>query len=180
MRYCLRILLLALCSFPAIAEHKEGYKNQIYTKSSNAAVQSLNDATEALRNPTQLLKKVMGIDETNKTDKQDLKTFRDPTKMNDNFRQALKNIRPTSNAKSDDTNTAMPQIPDISLAAKVLGRAKASSVILKINKSTLHIFEGKSASFVENHKVITIRVDEIKKTHVSIFVSPHNQQLILQ
>lgn len=186
-----RILLLLAFSFTVHAEQTNPAAPQksatddvkIYTKQSGEAVDTLNKATEVLRDPT----KALPLPEVGKTvdkvlysvtDKKELP--RDPTQMSGNFRQALKNM-PTSganNANPNAQNAAPPAIPPIELAAKILGKNK--SVMLKINTRIVQIAEGGRVSLFENQRVITVRVDKIDKNQVKISVLPVNEQLILQ
>ena len=185
MSYRYTLCLLLLLSFSTFAEHKETEnKNQVYSKSSASTVEKLNNATEDLRNPGKVLKRVVGFEDEqeqdNASEEASVEILRDPTEMSPNFRQALRGVRPTENSSNSAQDNAFPKMPEINLAAKILSKKNTPSVILKVNDQSLHVTEGKSASIVDNHQVIEIRVDEIKKTHVSIFVLPHNKQLILQ
>lgn len=181
----LSLLLLALSVSTAFAEEqKKAANNQVYSKSSASTVEKLNKATDSLRNPGKILKKIaIGDDEEEQDEKSDAEEeiLRDPTQMSGNFRQALKNVRPTTDGSTNGKDAGFPEMPDISLAAKIMGRKNTASVILKVNKRNFNISEGKSASFIDSkHRLIRIRVDEIRRNYVKIFVLPHGEELILQ
>ncbi|MDP3876558.1 MAG: hypothetical protein Q8Q50_06215 [Methylobacter sp.] len=103
--------------------------------------------------------------------------LKDPTRMNQNFREALKQI-PMGN-----TSTAAPKstLPNIQLVASVCGMHKDKNhAMLRINDKTTMVSIGDKISTIQNDQLIEIHVVDIDKSHVKIELLPSNEIIILQ
>ncbi|PKM10023.1 MAG: hypothetical protein CVV06_14080 [Gammaproteobacteria bacterium HGW-Gammaproteobacteria-10] len=110
--------------------------------------------------------------------------IRDPTRINQNFRQAIKNMAPSSRAASDKPAEGRePGLNDsleVALVGKVLTPNKPRAVVLRINDDAYYILEGESVSMFEKGEMLTVRVNEITRQHVKITLVERNKLLILQ
>lgn len=197
MKFRFKPLLLCLFSFTALAEHsttapppKAEPEVQVYTKTSADAVETLNKATEVLRDPVKVL---TSTESDNKSpapavsdnngaqamEHNNNQLLRDPTQVSGNFRQELKKMSQSSGtAGSAAANAPGNGIPMIEVAAKIIGKHK--SVLLRVNGHTTLVSEGGQVSLVEKNQVLSFRVDRITQNQVQIFVLPYNEHLILQ
>ncbi len=129
--------------------------NQVYSPSSQLAVQKVNKAFEVLR---------------------------DPTAMSSNFREALRQL-PNNKAVSVETEKGVASsqelgFPDIELVGKVLSQTKAHSVVFKINGKYFHFEEGEQVSLVVDNQVVTLHVQVISQHTVRLLMMPFNKTLL--
>ena len=160
-------------------------------------VENINKATEPLRDPTVITEKIgQGLEGFRlpaakspgpalggNASKGELK---DPTLMNQNFRDALNRVTQNktgtvANIPGAGSAPVAPVLPKISLLANVWGGQKnKSSAMLRINDKTAMVYAGDKVTSFENNQVIEIQVLEIQKNHVKIKVFPANETIILR
>ena len=153
--------------------------NMIYSRSSKLTVDNINKAVEILRDPVAAIK--------GKT-----QPLKDPTQINENFQQAIKNSRGAGSAPGADENTQ--NLPGIRLLGKIyhprsareiLTRQKTdlpekqSSIVLQIEDEIVHLHEGDSSSVIKNNQLYTIEVEEITPYAVKLLLKPNQATLVL-
>lgn len=156
------------------------------------ASETINKAAEALNDPTAMTEKleqrfssVLRPTDSSVTpppvtsaNKGDLK---DPTRMNQNFREALKRVSPSSTGAPSGSVTQGPALPKIKLVASVCDMHKDKNhAMLRINDKTEMVSVGDKISSIESNKLIEIHVLEIEKGHVKVEVLPANETIILR
>ena len=155
-------------------------------------VENINKATEVLRDPTvisekmeQRLKGLASPTVKNAPpppgDSAPDGGLKDPTLMNQNFRDALN--RKTNKAVNGPAGPASetPVLPKIRLLASVCGGQKnTNSAMLDINGKTHMVRADDKFSFVDNNRVMEIQVIEIHEHYVKVMVLPFNETLILR
>ncbi|MGR9114863.1 MAG: hypothetical protein ACU85E_03800 [Gammaproteobacteria bacterium] len=104
---------------------------------------------------------------------------RDPTRMSENFRQAIKNIVPPAQANVPATGGG-DDLPSVELLGKVLTPNQPAAVVLRINERSVHLPKNGSTTTIIDGRLVTIRVDEITKRHVKVRLVEMNQFMILQ
>jgi hypothetical protein len=189
--FSMMMLLLLFCH-PVYAEEPKAPPRPKLT------VENINKTTEVLRDPTVITEKIgQGLEGFRlPTDKNappappgssgNKGELKDPTLMNQNFRDALN--RATQNKTGTVTNVpgagsapAVPVLPKISLLASVWGGQKnKSSAMLRINDRTEMVYAGDKITFFDKNEVIDIQVLDIHKHYVKIRVLPANETIILR
>ncbi len=150
--------LLIFTTAPFAFGQEADPNNPVYNRQSQLSVNNINRVVEILRNPTV---------------------------MSGNFRQALKDIAPTISSASASVISPSGEyeendMPIIALVGKMITPDMPPSVVIRVNKSTFHLSEGRSASQLVNNKIVNIRVDKITENNVTIFLSPFEQVMVLQ
>ncbi len=180
----LLILLLWTSCFSAQAEdvQKPAKNNMLYNRSSQLSVKNINKATTVLRDP------VAAIRHKNET----TETLKDPTQINENFRQALKNSRVGGSAQTTDNNTL--NFPTIRLLGKVyrpktaheilthkktVAPGQQSSIVLQVDDEVVHLHEGDSSSVIKNNQLYIIEVKAITPYSVKLLLKPSQETLVL-
>ncbi len=154
----------------------------LYNRSSQLSVKNINKATTVLRDP------VAAISHKNET----TDTLKDPTQINENFRQALKNSRGGGSTQATDNNTL--NFPTIRLLGKIYHPKSAreilthkktivpeqqSSIVLQVDDEVVHLHEGDSSSVIKNNQLYTIEVEEITPYSVKLILKPSKETLVL-
>ncbi|MCK5354232.1 MAG: hypothetical protein KAJ63_03875 [Methyloprofundus sp.] len=145
-------VLLGVCKI-ALAEESLS-NNQMYSKSSQSAVDKINKVVEVVR---------------------------DPTALSNNFRKALRNLPVVGDSTGNDQDKKDLRalgIPEIELVAKVFSEHAPATVVLKANGKYHHFEEGDQISKVINNEVVTMHVQEISKHTVRLLIMPFNKTLI--
>jgi len=185
LRFFLCGLAIALSAGAALAEdvQQPAVNNQLYSRSSKLSVDNINKATTVLRDP------VAAIKNTGETKQPPLK---DPTKINQNFLQALKHSRGKGTASQTDQQSV--NFPTIRLLGKVyhpktareilkqnkpLNTDEQSSIVLQIDGDVVHLHEGDSSSVIKNNQLYTIEVEEITPYSVTLILQPAQETLVL-
>jgi hypothetical protein len=108
----------------------------------------------------------------------------DPTRMNQNFRDALLNgIKNTTENVTGGVKIAPeePLFPKITLLAKMQPTNKSfGHIILRVNDKSEMVSLGDTITYFQRGELITIEVGEITKNYVKVTVKPINQTLILR
>ncbi|WP_020157728.1 hypothetical protein [Methylobacter marinus] len=144
-------------------------------------------AADVLADPTvmtrQFEQRLRGPDqESGAGRKKSKEEFPDPTRMNDNFRDALKHVtRRSAVAGGETTVSAAPNLPDISLAASACNMHKGQNhAMLRINGKTEMVSVNDRITYIEKNQLIEIHVLEIQKNHVQVRIYPSNETIILR
>lgn len=157
-----------------------------------AAQENFNKASEALNDPTAMTEKleqglagVMLPTANNATpvlgDSENKNELKDPTRMNQNFREALKRVVPGSAGAPSGNAAAGTALPEIKLVASVCGMHKDKNhAMLRINDTTEMVSVGEKITTIKNNQLIEIHVLEIDKGHVKVEVQPANETIILR
>jgi hypothetical protein len=156
-------------------------------------VKNITKAKEVLRDPTVITEKqaVEGLafpatkNTTAAPDRSRYKDeLKDPTQMNQNFREALNRItqnRAGTVAPGTGVAPAAPMLPKMSLLASVFGGHKQNnSAMLSINNKTELVYVGDKITTLDNNRVVEIQILEIHKHHVKVKVLPDNETIILR
>jgi hypothetical protein len=108
--------------------------------------------------------------------------LQDPTRLNENFRDALKHVTSRSAvAGSQTTVSAAPNLPDIALAASACNMHKGKNhAMLRINGKTEMVSVNDKITYIEKNQLIEIHVLEIQKDHVQVRIYPSNETIILR
>ncbi len=108
----------------------------------------------------------------------------DPTRMNENFRDALNHLRAdkTGNANANPAVAApKPLTPKIKLLANVQNVDKEKNyVILKIDDNKEMVSVGESITHFQGNQLLKIDITEITRKYVKVTLLPANQTLILR
>jgi|GEM_PF-1800486 len=186
LRFILCGLVAVLPLSAALAEEvqKPAENNMLYNRSSKLSVDNLNKAVTVLRDPMAAIKKT--------NEKQPaLPALKDPTQINQNFRQALKNSRGTG--VTQENNEQALNFPAIRLLGKVyapktarelLKRDKAfdidkqSSIVLQIDGDVVYLHEGDSSSVIKNNQLYSVEVEEITPHSVTLILKPTQKTLV--
>ncbi|MDO9139145.1 MAG: hypothetical protein Q7U38_02290 [Methylobacter sp.] len=106
--------------------------------------------------------------------------LKDPTRMNQNFREALKQV-PTTNGAPSGAATPPPTLPNIQLVASVCGMHKDKNyAMLRINDKTVMVSIDDKVTTIQNNQLMEIHVLDIDKRHVKVEILPANEIIILQ
>lgn len=185
-QFTLAALLFLPCGQSLLAEPQEA------SPSVELASETINKANEAFNDPTVMTEKLeqrlisvlRPIDNSVKSspvisaNKGDLK---DPTRMNQNFREALKRVSTSNISTPVGTVTQGPALPKIKLVASVCDMHKDKNhAMLRINDKTEMVSIGDKITSIESNKLIEIHVLEIEKGHVKVEVLPANETIILR
>lgn len=183
----LATLFLLLCGKPLCAAPADG---QPAPPTPRLTAEHIDKATAGLRDPTVITEKLtQGLKGLAVPDVQKAPTasvadsgLKDPTRMNQNFRDALNQIIKGKPAEVGGTNTPQtPALPEITLVASVCGMAKDRvSAMLRINGKTEMVHIGDKISAISNGGLIEVEVLDIHRHHVSVQVRPANEILILR
>lgn len=155
MMHVLGFLLLTAFMPQTFAGHDDP-AGPVYSPKSQLTVETINNAVEVIR---------------------------DPTRMSESFRQAIKNIVPPAQANAPSTGVGGngDGLPAIELVGKVLTPNKPAAVVLRIDQHSVHLPEGGLATtIVKGDRMLTVRVDEITGQHVKVMLVEINKPLILQ
>jgi Zn-dependent metalloprotease len=108
--------------------------------------------------------------------------LQDPTRLNENFRDALKHVTSRTAGAGNAVNVpAAPNLPDISLAASACNMHKGKNhAMLRVNGKTEMVSVNDKITFIEKNQLIEIQVLEIQKDHVQIRLFPSNETIILR
>lgn len=165
---------------------------QVDSSSVQMALETTNKATEALNDPTVMTEKLeqrlasvlrptdnsVALPPANSANKGDLQ---DPTRMNQNFREALKRVSPGNTGTPAGTVAQGPALPKIKLVASICDMHKDKNhAMLRINDKTEMVSVGDKISSIESNQLIEIHVLEIDKGHVKVEVLPANETIILR
>ncbi len=106
--------------------------------------------------------------------------LRDPTRISDSFRSALKRLSPQIDSKSSSP-AAVLAVPEIELAAIIDGFGKERTALVRLNKKTTQMVrKGHSFTVVKGNVVYEIYVEDIGLCEIKLNVNPPNQLLILR
>ncbi len=106
--------------------------------------------------------------------------LRDPTRISDSFRSALKRLSPQIDSKSS-SSAATLAVPGIELAAIIDGFGKERTALVRLNKGkTQMVRKGHSFTIVKGNVVYEIYVEDIGLCEIKLNVNPPNQLLILR
>lgn len=177
-----KLAALLLCCQPLFAEPP---LVQSATENFNKAAEALNDPTVMTEKLEQGLAGVLlpiGKNATpapgNTTNKSELK---DPTRMNQNFREALKRVVPNNAGAPSGIAAPGVALPEIKLVASVCGMHKDKNhAMLRINDKTEMVGVGDKITTIKNNQLIEIHVLEIDKGQVKVEVLPANETIILR
>lgn len=157
-----------------------------------SAPENTNKSTEVLNDPTVMSKKLeqglagvllptdknVAPSPVNSANKDELE---DPTRMNQNFREALKRVSSNNAGAPSGIATPSSTLPEIKLIASVCGMHKDKNhAMLRINDKTEMVSEGDKITTIKGNQVIEIHVLEIDKGHVKVEVQPANETIILR
>ncbi|MBL6986597.1 MAG: hypothetical protein ISR72_06075 [Methylobacter sp.] len=180
--FTLAMFLLLLCSQSLSAK----------PQSAQSAQENTNKISETLNDPTamteELQRRLAGVfmateskitpSPVNNADKGELK---DPTRMNQNFRDALKGVSATTPGAPPGIAVQSSSLPDIKLVASVCGMHKDKNhAMLRINDKTEMVGIGDKITTIKGSKVIEIIVLEIDKGYVKVEVQPANETIFLR
>lgn len=151
----------------------------------NKAAESLNDPTVMTEKLEQGLAGVMLPTAENATplinDNENKNELKDPTRMNQNFREALKRVAPSNTGASSGNAAPSATLPEIKLVASVCGMHKDKNhAMLRINDKTEMVGVGDKITTIKNNQLIEIHVLEIDKGQVKVEVLPANETIILR
>jgi hypothetical protein len=112
----------------------------------------------------------------------------DPTRMNQNFRDALERVRQLKSATQEGANGALSKIssedssmPKITLLANVHRKNQEKSrATLRVNDKSEIVSAGDTITYFQGGEVMKIEVLEITKNYVKVTLMPINQTLILR
>ncbi len=153
---------------------------------------NLNKTTEALNDPTAMTEKLeqglagvllptaknempSPVKSANKGE------LEDPTRMNQNFREALKRVSSGNTGAPPSIAAPGSTLPEIKLVASVCGMHKDKNhAMLRINDKTEMVGEGDKMTTIKNNQLIEIHILEIDKGHVKVEVQPANETIILR
>jgi hypothetical protein len=181
------LLLLLLLSCHAVYAEEP-----IARPSPRLTVENINKATEVLRNPAVITEKIgQGLEgfrlpvakntppaPDGNVNKGELK---DPTLMNQNFREALDRINQNKSGTGSPVTSAAPALPKMSLLASVCGGKKTkNSAMLSINDRTEMVYIGDKITTLESNQVVEIQILDIHRHHVKVRVLPANETIILR
>ena len=182
-----RLMLLLLSCQPLCAEEP------VVPPRPKLTVENINKATEVLRDPAVITGKIrQGLDNVtlatedntpptsgSSVNKGELK---DPTQMNQNFRDALNRISQNkSGAVAPGAPAAPPALPKMAMLASVCGGQKnKNSAMLRINDKTEMVYIGDKISTLQNNELVEIQILDIHKHHVKVRVLPANETIILR
>lgn len=156
--------------------------------------ENIGKATQVLRKPGVIKEKIaQGIEnpalkapgDTASTAGGDINKdgLKDPTWMNQNFREALERLAKNSARVTPSSTGTAPKraaLPKIALLASICGVHKnTNSAILRINDKTQMVRAGDKITIIDDNQIIEIQIMEILKHHVKITVFPFNETLIL-
>ncbi|WP_198243001.1 hypothetical protein [methane-oxidizing endosymbiont of Gigantopelta aegis] len=163
---------------------KKAENNMLYSRSSKLSVDNINKATTVLRDPVAAIKKT--------DEKKQPPPLKDPTQINQNFLQALKNSRGKStSAQTDQQALNFPAIrllgkiyhPKTARQLLIQGKAhptdEQSSIVLQIDGDVVHLHEGDSSSVIKNNQLYTIEVEAITPNSVTLILNPAHETLVL-
>jgi hypothetical protein len=105
--------------------------------------------------------------------------LRDPTRISDSFRGALKRLSPQTDSKSSPAATLA--VPGIELAAIIDGFGKERTALVRVNKErTRMVRKGHTFTLSKGNVVYEIYVKDIGLCEIRLNVNPPNQLLILR
>ncbi len=177
-----RLAALLLSCQPLLAEPPPV---QSATGNRNEAIGTLNDPTLMTRKLEQGLAGVLLPTDKNVTPHPDNNASQDelidPTRMNQNFREALKRVAPSNISASPGIAAQNSVLPEIKLIASVCSMHKDKNhAMLRINDKTEMVSVGDKITTIKNNQLIEIHVLEIDKGHVKVEVLPANETIILR
>ncbi len=108
--------------------------------------------------------------------------LQDPTRMNQNFRDALDHSVKQNPASAGTATTALtPELPDIRLVATIFDNVKEkTAVMLRVNGQSELARQGEKITAMGKNKVMTIEIVAIEQGSVTITVMPINETIILR
>lgn len=187
MRYGVAGLLLAL-SWPGVAEQPSAGTGAIPKPAPQSAAEAIRENTAEVRAPAGAQKPDVASPAEHKPALsepakrlENERPITDPTQMTGSFSQALKRV--TGNAGTSTRNggtLAAPIFPEISLAAKAIGRSRDKAAMLSVAGKNRMIKEGGRFSFQQDKTLYEIRVDKIERDQVLVTVLPMGKQMILE
>lgn len=135
--------------------------------------EKMQQGLKSLTSPT--LKKALASPGSSATDGKII----DPTRMNQNFREAL--TRKSGTVANGPGPAAATGLPKITLLASVSGGLNnSSSAVLDINGKAQMVRAGDEITVIQNNQVMTIQVIEIQQKYVKVTVLPSKEKLILR
>ncbi|WAK03277.1 hypothetical protein [Methylobacter sp. YRD-M1] len=179
----LKLAALWLLFFPSLSVGQEGAADPAALPVQETA-DALPDPTAITRQFEQRLRKAQEpSDPQARARKNNSKDeLQDPTRMNENFRDALKHVTSRSAMTGNAVNAAAgPNLPDISLAASACNMHKGKNhAMLRINGKTEMVSVNDKITYIEKNQLIEIQVLEIQKDHVQVRIFPSNETIILR
>jgi hypothetical protein len=183
----LKLAALWLLCFPSLSVGQEDSA----TAPAAPAATPVQETADALPDPTvitsqfeqRLRKSQEPSDQQAQAKKNQSKDeLQDPTRLNENFRDALKHVTSRSPAASNAVNaSAAPNLPDISLAASACNMHKGKNhAMLRVNGKTKMVSVNDKITFIEKNQLIEIQVLEIQKDHVQVRIFPSNETIFLR
>lgn len=180
--FTLATFLLLLCSQSLLAESPSAQVAQDNTK---LIAETLNDPTVMSE---KLERKLAGVLLPTKDNappspvtNPDKGGIKDPTRMNQNFRAALKGVSTTTAGTPAGIAAPSSALPDITLVASACGMHKDKNhAMLRINDKTEMVSIGDRITTIKGNQVIEIQVLEIAKSHVKVEVQPANETIFLR
>lgn len=119
-----------------------------------------------------------------RSDSSENNDLQDPTRMNQNFRDALNfsvQRQPSGGNASQAIQLQAPDIPDIRLIAHVFDKVKEkASVMLRVNGKSEMARMGEKITAASKTHIMTIEIIDIQKGFVTVKVLPLNETLILR
>ena len=185
-QFTLAALLLLPCGQSLFAEPQEASPLlNWHRRPSIKRTEALNDPTVMTEKLEQRLASVLRPTDNNVTSPLSISAnkgeLKDPTRMNQNFREALKRVSPSNTGAPAGTVTQGPALPKIKLVASVCDMHKDKNhAMLRINDKTEMVSVGDKITSIESNKLIEIHVLEIDKGHVKVEVLPANETIILR
>lgn len=113
-------------------------------------------------------------------------TLKDPTLMNQNFREALERttqnlITAPSLSFGNSHEPKAPVLPKIALLANVWnGQQNANAALLRVGDKSELVYVGDTITTLENDQLLEIQVMDIQKNYVKVQVLPAHEILILR
>lgn len=107
----------------------------------------------------------------------------DPTQMNQNFREALNQLKTNSPQKGNAPNAIVKEsnTPQIVLMANVhRSDANKNQVVLRVDNKSEIVGVGDSITYFQGDNLMKIDVLEITKKYVKVMLVPTNQTLIIR
>jgi hypothetical protein len=185
-QFTMAALLFLPCGQSLFAEPQEASSAvELASETINKATETLNDPTVMSEKLEQRLASVLRPTDNSvplppviSVNKGELK---DPTRMNQNFREALKRVSPGNTGTPTGTVTQGPALPKIKLVASICDMHKDKNhAMLRINDKTEMVSIGDKISSIESNQLVEIHVLEIEKGHVKVEVLPANETIILR
>jgi len=160
-------------ALPVIAENK-----QVMTLEANKPMVNMNGSgvTNDMDRVGQIYsdETVENVQNINKM----VKNLRDPTRISESFRSALKRLAPKS-TKGGEAGAVLA-VPKLEMGAIIDGFGKKRTALIKLEDKTRMIREGHTFSVVKGNVVYEVYVEEIGLCEIKLTVSPPNTLIILR